>query len=62
MNKFTSTDKSDTAGHDEPAFLADDVSVQDVPEHVHTANASELFGLRNGETVAQAAARKAAED
>lgn len=48
-------------GLEEPAFLEDDTAVQDVPTHVHTANASSLFGIRPGETVAEAAARKASE-
>jgi hypothetical protein len=48
-------------GHLEPAFLAGEVPSADVPPFITTTNARELFGLRPGETVAQAAARKASE-
>lgn len=45
----------------EPAFLDDDGPRADLPPHFTTANARQLFGLLPGETVAQAAARKAKE-
>lgn len=48
------------AGELEPAFL-DDEGPLDVPLFITRTNARELFGLRPGETVAQAAARKASE-
>lgn len=43
------------------AFLNDEGPSDIIPPFVTTANAREMFGLRPGETVAQAAARKAAE-
>lgn len=45
----------------EPAFLDEDGPSEEIPLHITTTNARELFGLRPGETVAQAVARKAAE-
>ena len=46
----------------EPAFLDDEGPSADIPPFITTMNARELYGLRPGETVAQAAARKAMED
>lgn len=45
----------------EPTFLDDEGPSLDVPLFITKTNARELFGLRPGETVVQAAARKAAE-
>ena len=45
----------------EPAFLDDEGSSVDIPSFITTTNARELYDLRPGETVAQAAARKASE-
>jgi hypothetical protein len=42
---------------DEPAFLDDDGPSLDIPPFVTTTNARELYGLREGETVAEAIAR-----
>ncbi|WP_240702173.1 hypothetical protein [Trinickia terrae] len=42
----------------QPTFLDDDGPDLDVPLFITKANARELFGLRPGETVAQALARK----
>jgi hypothetical protein len=41
----------------EPAFLDDDGPSEDLPTFISTANAHELFGLREGETVLDAIAR-----
>lgn len=49
------------AGSLEPAFLDDDGPSADLPRIVSTTNARELYELRPGESVAQAAARKAKE-
>ena len=46
----------------EPAFLDDEGPSADVPPFITTMNVRELNGLRPGETVDQAAARKALED
>ena len=46
----------------EPAFLDDEGPSADIPPFITTTNARELYGLRPGETVDQAAARKALED
>lgn len=43
----------------EPAFLDDDGPSADLPRIVSTTKARELFGLRPGESVVQATARKA---
>lgn len=45
----------------EPAFLNDEGPSDDIPPFITTTNARELYDLRPGETVAQAAARKASE-
>ena len=45
----------------EPAFLDDEGPSADSPPFITTTNARELYDLRPGETVAQAAARKASE-
>ena len=45
----------------EPTFLDDEGPSLDVPMFITKTNARELFGLRPGETEAQAAARKAKE-
>ena len=42
---------------DEPAFLDDGDPSDTLPARVSTTNARELFGLREGETVAEAMAR-----
>ena len=44
-----------------PAFLDDEGPSADIPPFITTTNARELYDLRPGETVAQAAARKASE-
>lgn len=41
----------------EPAFLDDDGPSEDLPTFISTANAHELFGLREGETVLDAITR-----
>ncbi|WP_454764042.1 pirin [Cupriavidus campinensis] len=48
-------------GELEPTFLDDEGPSLDVPLFITRTNARELFGLRPGETVAEAAARTAAE-
>jgi hypothetical protein len=45
----------------EPAFLDDDGPSTDIPPFITTTNARDLYDLRPGETVAQAAARKVTE-
>ncbi|MBD2939832.1 hypothetical protein G5C41_18980 [Burkholderia pseudomallei] len=61
------TDPSDSqanvalVGQLEPTFLDDEGPSLDVPLFITRTNARELFDLRPGETVAQAAARKALE-
>ena len=52
---------ADLADAPEPTFLDDEGPTLDVPLFITRANARELFGLRPGETVAQALARKAKE-
>ena len=47
---------------DEPAFLDDEGPSNDLPAFISTTNARELYDLRPGETVADAAARKASEN
>ena len=56
-------DLADLAGDGslEPAFLDDDGPSADIPPFITTTNARELYDLRPGETVAEAAARKATE-
>ncbi|MGZ7172289.1 pirin [Burkholderia gladioli] len=49
------------AGELEPTFLDDEGPNLDIPLFITRANARELFGLRPGETVAQAIARKSSE-
>ena len=44
-----------------PVFLDDEGPSADIPPFISTTNARKLFGIRPGETVAEAAARKAAE-
>jgi hypothetical protein len=46
---------------EEPAFLDDEGPSAEIPPFITTTNARELYDLRPGETVAQAAARKASE-
>lgn len=41
-----------------PAFLDNDGPSDTLPTHVSTTNAYELYGLREGETVSEAIARK----
>lgn len=61
------TDPSDSqanvalVGQLEPTFLDGEGPSLDVPLFITRTNARELFDLRPGETVAQAAARKALE-
>lgn len=40
-----------------PAFLDDEGPSNDLPAFISTTNARELYGLREGETVAEAIAR-----
>lgn len=47
--------------HTEPAFLDDEGTGADLPAFISTTNARELYGLRPGETVAQAITRDRAE-
>jgi len=47
---------------DEPAFLDDEGPSNDLPAFISTTNARELYGLREGETVAEAIARHEAEE
>ena len=42
---------------EEPVFLVDDGPSAEIPPFITTANARELYGLREGETVAEAIAR-----
>lgn len=42
---------------EEPAFLDDEGPSAEIPPFITTANARELYGLRDGETVAEAIAR-----
>ena len=42
---------------DEPAFLDDEGPSNDLPAFISTTNARELYGLREGETVAEAITR-----
>ncbi|KVP14763.1 hypothetical protein WJ85_13595 [Burkholderia ubonensis] len=53
---------ADLADAPEPTFLDDEGPSLDIPLFITRTNARELFGLRSGETVAQAAARKDKED
>lgn len=48
------------AGQLEPTFIAD-IDPLDIPLFITRANARELFGLRPGETIAQALVRTANE-
>lgn len=57
----SSGDLMEADGALEPAFLDDEGASANIPPFVTIANARELYDLRPGETVAQAAARKAAE-
>ena len=47
----------DGQAQEEPAFLDDDGSSAEIPPFITTTNARELYGLREGETVAEAIAR-----
>lgn len=61
MNQQTAAESSsDVMGGEMPAFL-DDGPSDIIPPFITTTNARELFDLQPGETVAQAAARKALE-
>lgn len=44
------------------AFLDDEGPSNDLPAFISTTNARELYGLREGETVAEAIARHEAEE
>ena len=46
-----------TSHHEEPAFLDDEGPSNDLPAFISTTNARELYGLREGETVADAITR-----
>ena len=46
-----------TSHHEEPAFLDDEGPSNDLPAFISTTNARELYGLREGETVAEAITR-----
>ena len=54
-------DLAGLAGELEPGFLNDEGPSADIPPFITTTNVRELYELRPGETVAQAAARKAME-
>ena len=54
-------DQVEVDGALEPAFLDDEVPSADIPPFIITKTAREPYDLRPGETVAQAAARKASE-
>ena len=47
----------DSQAPEEPVFLDDDGPSAEIPPFITTANARELYGLREGETVAEAIAR-----
>lgn len=49
----------DDLADEEPAFIDDVGPSRDIPPFITTTNARELYDLRPGETVAEAAARKA---
>lgn len=51
-------DLADLEAAFEPAFLDDDGPSDDLPPVPTTTNARELYGLRDGETVADAIARR----
>ena len=57
----SSSDLVEIDGALEPAFLDDEGPSADIPPLITTTNSRELYDLRPGETVAQAAARKALE-
>lgn len=46
----------------EPAFLDNEGPSADLPAFISTTNACELYGLRDGETVAEAITRHEAEE
>lgn len=48
---------ADDQAQEEPAFLGDDGPSAEIPPFITTTNARELYGLREGETVAEAIAR-----
>jgi predicted neutral ceramidase superfamily lipid hydrolase len=48
---------ADGQAQEEPAFLDDDGPSAEIPHFITTTNARELYGLREGETVAEAIAR-----
>lgn len=47
----------DDQAPEEPTFLDDDGPSVEIPHFITTANARELYGLREGETVAEAITR-----
>lgn len=51
---------TDEPPQEEPAFLDDDGPSAEIPPFITTTNASELYGLRPGETVPEAIARSKA--
>jgi hypothetical protein len=54
-------DLAATFADEEPAFLDDDGPSAEIPPFIITTNATELYGLREGETVAEAIARNTKE-
>lgn len=48
---------ADGQAPEEPAFLDDDGPSVEIPPFITTTNARELYGLREGETVAEAISR-----
>lgn len=54
----SSADLVDVLGEEQPGFLDDDGPSDDLPPVPTLTNARELFGLREGETVADAIARR----
>lgn len=57
----SSDELAEVDGDMEPAFMDDDGPSLDIPPFICITNSRELFDPRPGETVAQAAARKASE-
>ncbi|MDX6018609.1 conjugal transfer protein TraD [Shewanella indica] len=56
-----STEDLAELGEEEPAFLDDEGPSDDIPPFITTTNSRELYGLQDGETVAEAIERKAKE-
>jgi hypothetical protein len=49
--------RADGQEQEEPAFLDDEGPSAEIPPFITTTNARELYGLRDGETVAEAVVR-----